>query len=213
METEKPTVLIVEDEGDLADLYADYLAEVATTKHAATGEQARDRMSEDVNVILLDRRLPDVMGEELIPDLREQNPTVGIAMVTAVQPDFDILDIGFDDYLTKPVDKASLRAVVRSLATRSRYGSAVREYFSLLSKRAALLTEIPEADLQENPDYQDLEDRITELKSEVDDLLAGFSEEDYIAQFRQLRPDPRNEPPEATSIRTELPTNDTQTDH
>lgn len=76
-------------------------------------------MSTEVDVVLLDRRLPDMMGEELIPEVREQNPDVGIAMVTAVHPDFDILDMGFDDYLTKPVDKHALTELVHTLSTRS----------------------------------------------------------------------------------------------
>lgn len=209
MDNELPTVLIVEDEEDLVDLYAAYLAEMAQTRQAGTGAEARELMAADVDVVLLDRRLPDMMGEELIPEFREQNPDVGIAMVTAVEPDFDILDIGFDDYLTKPVDKHALKELVHTLSTRSQYGSNVREYFSLLSKRAALLTTHAEDDLRDNPDYQALETHISERKSDVDTLLKNFSEEDYIAQFRQLGSEPNPEPEIAASIKSDLPTNDT----
>lgn len=209
MSTEQPTVLIVEDEEDLADLYASYLASIATIRRANSGDQARAEMSTEVDVVLLDRRLPDMMGEELIPEFRHQNPDVGIAMVTAVHPDFDILDMGFDDYLTKPADRHELKELVQTLAARSQYGSTVRDYFSLLSKRAALLTEYAEDDLQDHPDYQTLETKISERKADVDALLENFSEEDFIAQFRHPRSNHTTESPESDHIRSGLPINDT----
>lgn len=53
------TVLVVDDEKDLADVYAEHLKERYTVRTEYSGNEALEAMSPDVDVVLLDRRMPD----------------------------------------------------------------------------------------------------------------------------------------------------------
>lgn len=94
------TVLIVEDEQPLADLYAAWLTETYSIRTAYDGEQALDQLDEQVAVVLLDRRMPQLSGDDVLERIRERNYDCHVAMVSGVHPDFDIIEMGFDDYLT-----------------------------------------------------------------------------------------------------------------
>ena len=97
------TVLVVEDKEELAETFAAWLEPDHEVRLALTGHEALDLADETVDVVLLDRRLPDIDGREVLDRLRADGLDCRVCMVTAVQPDFDILDMGFDDYAVKPV--------------------------------------------------------------------------------------------------------------
>jgi len=106
MSEQPPLVLVVEDEPDLADLYAAWLGDEYRVRTAYGGQEALDELDEaddEVDAILLDRRMPGLSGDEVLAAVRERGIDCRVAMVTAVEPDFDILKMGFDDYLVKPV--------------------------------------------------------------------------------------------------------------
>ena len=93
-----PTVLVVEDEPDIAALYSGFLEERYDVTVAETATEAVDRVDAAVDVVLLDRRLPDGSGDDVLEHIRESGYDCRVAMVTAVEPDFDIIDMGFDLY-------------------------------------------------------------------------------------------------------------------
>jgi len=105
--TTGPTVLVVEDESKLADTYAGWLSGTYDVRTAYSGSEALDRLDEGVAVCLLDRRLPDSTADEVIEDVTARYPGCRVALVTGVTPDFDILEMEFDDYLVKPVTSAT----------------------------------------------------------------------------------------------------------
>ncbi|MFB6138237.1 MAG: response regulator transcription factor [Halobacteriaceae archaeon] len=180
------TVLVVEDERDLADLYADWLADEYDVRVAYTAQEALETVDDEVSVVLLDRRLPDRPGSEVLATIRERGLECRVAMVTAVDPDFDIVEMGFDDYLVKPVSRAELRETVDGLLSQRSYDERMREYAALARKRAVLESEKDQAKLAENEAYQELLERLDELSGEVDDLVAGFDEQAFSAAFRDL---------------------------
>lgn len=135
-----PTVLVVDDEPDVADAYAAQLSAGYHVKTAYSGEEALEKLGSDVDVVLLDRRMPGVSGDDVLEEIREMGIECRVAMVTAVDPDFDILDMGFDDYVVKPVSRDDLYETVDRLLTYSSYDDTFQQYFSLVSKRAALQT-------------------------------------------------------------------------
>jgi len=102
-------------------------------------------------------------------------------MVTAVPPDFDILEMPFDDYLTKPVSRDDLVGVADRLSRRSAYDRTVQEYFSLTSKRVALEAEKPPESLETNEEYAALLDEIEALEEELDDLADRLDDDDWEA--------------------------------
>ncbi|WP_372911614.1 HalX domain-containing protein [Salinigranum sp.] len=187
MSEQKPVVLIVEDEPDLADLYATWLDDEYTVRVAYGGREALEKLDESVSVVLLDRRMPDLSGDEALAEIRSRGFDCRVAMVTAVEPDFDIVAMGFDDYLVKPVSKDALHETVSNLLLRSAYDSGVQELFSLASKKALLESEKGPTALAESEEYQKLDDQLTELRDELDETLGQFDEgDDVSALYRDL---------------------------
>lgn len=181
-----PRVLIVDDERHLADLHARWLDEVYRVRVAYHGDEAIEALDHTVEVVLLDRRMPGLSGDEVLEVVRRRGYNCRVAMVTAVEPDFDILDMGFDDYLVKPVSFDGLKATVDRLLTRNSYDEQVDEYARLLSKKAALETEKNRRQLEESNAFADLESRIERLGSNVDSMVRSFDEEDVVAVLRDL---------------------------
>ncbi len=123
MSAKTPTVLVVEDESSIASFVALYLKnagyEVTT---AATGSEALARVAaSEVALIILDLMLPDIDGIEVCRRIRQRSD-VPILMLTARDEDVDKiigLEVGADDYLTKPFNPRELVARVKSVLRRS----------------------------------------------------------------------------------------------
>ncbi|WP_232701810.1 HalX domain-containing protein [Halobacterium wangiae] len=184
--TRPATVLVVEDERELADLFADWLCARYDVRTAYSAESALEQFDEDVDVVLLDRRLPESSGDDVLQTVRERGNDCQVAMVTAVDPDFDILELGFDAYVVKPVDREDLERLVSRLLARSLYSDEVQQYFSLASKRATLETSKTDEELVDDDRYQSLCDEITAMRSNLDQLVGELDEADFLAVFKDL---------------------------
>lgn len=180
------TILIVDDERDLADLYAAWLTQSFNVRTAYGGEAALDAHDEAVDVVLLDRRMPDMSGDEVLERLRNRDSDCQIVMVTAVDPDFDILEMGFDGYVTKPVNQEDLETVIDKMLSRRNYDQRLRDYYRLVAQRAALQEQKSETELANSEEFADLERRIDIAESEINDTVERFEEEDFEAAFRDL---------------------------
>jgi DNA-binding response OmpR family regulator len=117
------TVLVVEDESSIASFVALYLKNAGYgVKTAATGNQAlADVAAETPALIVLDLMLPDIDGIEVCRRIRKSSD-VPILMLTARDEDVDKiigLEVGADDYLTKPFNPRELVARVKSILRRS----------------------------------------------------------------------------------------------
>jgi two-component system OmpR family response regulator len=116
-------ILVVEDEPDIAallKLHLSELAEVTTADNGLTGlEKARQG---DWDAIVLDLRLPGLGGLDVCRELRQAGNQVPILMLTARATELDRvlgLELGADDYLTKPFGVLELQARIRALWRRS----------------------------------------------------------------------------------------------
>lgn len=176
------TVLVVEDNQALAGVFREWLAEIYEVRVANTGAEALDQLEDAVDVVLLDRRLPGISGSEVLDAIRASDGDYQVAMVTAVDPDEDVFEMGFDDYVTKPVARDELRSLVASLVARYQYSECVQWYFRLLSKRATIEREF-DGDLADSPDYQQLLADITAVEADLGALVEGFTTRDFDAQF------------------------------
>ena len=117
-------ILVVEDEHKVASFIARALREEAyAVDVAATGQKALELASDATyDVILLDIRLPGLSGIEVCRELRQSGIETPILMLTArslVPQRVEGLNVGADDYLTKPFAIAELRARVRALIRRA----------------------------------------------------------------------------------------------
>ncbi|MFD1585792.1 response regulator [Halorientalis brevis] len=183
------TILIVDDESAVTDVYAAHLQDEYDVRTAYDGSEAVEKLDEEIDAVLLDRRMPGMSGDEVLEHIREEGYDCRVAMVTAVDPDFDILDMGFDDYVVKPVSRDDLYETVDRLLTYSSYDDTFQKYFSLVSKRAALQTSKSQSALETNEEYQELTDRINELEAELDDAVMDLEEGEFGALFRMPEPD------------------------
>lgn len=165
-----PVVLVIEDERDLADLYMEWLDPDYEVRIAYDGASGLDRLDDAVDVALVDRMLPDLSGDEVLDRIRTQSFDCQVAMVTAVEPDFDILEMGFDDYVVKPVEREELIGVVATLLALRSTDGAVQQYFSAVAKRTALEAEKSRSELADNREYAELLASIEDFRSEVFEL-------------------------------------------
>jgi len=115
-------VLIVEDDRDVREMVAEYLGAQGYEVHqAAGGGDMREAIERDLpDVVLLDVRLPGEDGLTLARYLRERYD-VGIIMVTAADGVVDRvvgLEVGADDYVTKPFEPRELLARLKSVMRR-----------------------------------------------------------------------------------------------
>jgi DNA-binding response OmpR family regulator len=116
-------VLIVEDERELAAVIARVLDRngFAVDVAATASEGLRLRAVRDYDVLVLDRTLPDGSGDELCRRVVDEGAATKVLMLTArdaVAERVAGLELGADDYVTKPVAMAELVARVRALGRR-----------------------------------------------------------------------------------------------
>jgi DNA-binding response OmpR family regulator len=117
------SILVVEDEGSIASFIAMYLKKAGFgVRVAGTGAAAIEEVaSEAPSLIVLDLMLPDIDGIEICRRIRQASD-VPILMLTARDEDVDKiigLEVGADDYLTKPFNPGELVARVKSVLRRA----------------------------------------------------------------------------------------------
>jgi len=107
----EPTLLFVDDRPELADGYAERFDEY-DTRVAYGGHAGLEKLDDEVDIVFLDRRMPDLPGEEVLEEILDSEYDPQVVMLTGVEPDVDIVEMGFDAYLEKPVDPEALHEVV-----------------------------------------------------------------------------------------------------
>ncbi|WP_058992617.1 response regulator [Haloarcula sp. CBA1127] len=182
----RAAILVVDDEPAVADVYADQLGDRYTVETAYSGEAALSKLDSTVDVVLLDRRMPDLSGDEVLSAIREQRYDTRVAMVTAVDPDFDIIEMPFDDYVLKPVSKEDLFQTIEQLLLYADYEERLRECYSLTAKYAALESSKPQAVLDESEEFTALEAELAEVRAELDELTDSFDATDFELLFRNF---------------------------
>ncbi|WP_436903712.1 response regulator transcription factor [Halovenus halobia] len=172
--SENATVLVVDDEEEVADVYALRLRNDYDTRVAYGGEDALETIDIDVDIVLLDRRMPDISGDDVLAEIREKGYDCRVIMLTAVDPGLDIVEMPFDDYLCKPVEKDDLVAAINQQLQVQRYGDQLSEYYEVSSKLALLESELPPQEREQSEELDRLTERAEELQEELDDVLDEF---------------------------------------
>lgn len=166
-----PSVLVVDDEREVADAYALRLREVCDVETAYGGERALETIEADeFDVVLLDRHMPGISGDEVLQRLDERGFVGRVVMVTAIDPGFDVLDMPFDDYLCKPVDREDVRTAVDQQCSILGY-ELLGEYFGDEAKRRVIAAELPAEELDSHEQFQELEACTEQLEQRIGRLL------------------------------------------
>ena len=109
-------VLFIEDEPALRISYERFFRPRYAMAFASSGAEALARLAEESpDVVVLDMRLPDTDGVDLLRRIREARPTVPVIITTAyvsVEPQLHVLDLAHSAYLIKPFDLDELGAAI-----------------------------------------------------------------------------------------------------
>lgn len=168
---DEPRVLIVDDEEPLVDLYSQYLDEQYDVRKAYGGKEAIEAVDETVAVVLLDRRMPDLSGDDVLEWIRTNDYDCRVVMVTAVDPDIDIVQMSFDEYIYKPIDGETLVEAVEHQLTAKEYGDTFQELNQVCAKLNALEAEKSKEELEEIPEYNELKEKASRLSTKHEGLL------------------------------------------
>ena len=177
--TADPTVLIADDERAIADAYADGLSTEYDVRTAYSGTAAIDRLDSTVDVLLLDRRMPEVPGDAVLEEIEAREIDPRVVMVTAVEPDTDIIEMSFDEYLVKPVSTDRLVAVVERMLARQQQDEQLQQMLAVASTLATLETKLGYQQLEESREYQRLTEEFARLRKGID--LPTDEEDPYLA--------------------------------
>lgn len=187
MSTE-PDILVVDDETRLADLYAEWLQQDGwSVETVYDGDAALESLTASIEIVLLDRRMPERTGEDVLEAIRDGGYDARVVMATAVDPDFDIIEMGFDDYLVKPISQTELLTAVDHVTQRATYESDMQTYYTLVSKKALLESKKSAPELHDKEEYQTLCTRVEELEEQTDATVSGLRDHDeFVSVFQDI---------------------------
>jgi len=173
-------IIIVEDDPAIAEMLQYHLQSLSyEVKHFDNGAMARDYLqTAEYDLVLLDIMLPGYNGLDLCRELRQSRPSVPIMLLTSLDSEADRvvgLELGADDYLTKPFSMLECQARVKALLRRC----------ELNSQEAVASSDLPEnsppslqyEELTINPVTREvlLADESIELTQREFDLLYYFA--------------------------------------
>jgi DNA-binding response OmpR family regulator len=186
MSDDDATVLIVEDEERLADLFRRWLDDRYAVRVAGDLAEGRAQLDETVDVVLLDRRLPSARGDDLLETIADRELTPAVAMVTAVDPDFDLASKPIDTYVVKPVDRETVRELVAELLERRDHAATLQELLALISRRVTIEAEKTTHELDSSEEYQELCDRIDRLTTDLSEQVADLNPDEIQSVLRSV---------------------------
>jgi DNA-binding response OmpR family regulator len=125
-------VLAIDDDPSVLKMIVDYLGDndIRVTALGSGREIAAVLKRDPVDLVVLDLRLPDEDGMQIARRLRAELPELPIIMLTGLKDEADRvmgLELGADDYLTKPFSPRELLARIRALLRRSRAQQTVAD--------------------------------------------------------------------------------------
>ncbi len=133
---ERPRVLLVEDTVSLAAIYRQYLKdEDLDLQSVETGEAAKEAIAQSPpHLVLLDMKLPDIDGREVLRWIGEQGFPSAVVVMTAhssIDVAVDVMREGAQDFIEKPFDAYRLKTTVRNVLERRRLQYLVEDIQSL----------------------------------------------------------------------------------
>lgn len=167
---EKFSILVVEDDESQAKMYGRWLENVHNVKTATSGSEALEKLSDDTEVVFMDRKLPDMTASEILDAAGDTLKGKYVVMLTAAEPEVDILDLDIQEYLTKPVSKDDLEEVLENIEEQGKKTEKAQRLWSLVTKKSLLEDKNRLDELEKEKRYEKLKDEINSLKDEINDI-------------------------------------------
>jgi DNA-binding response OmpR family regulator len=178
-------ILIVDDFPDIVGLLQEFLNQNGfPTVIAGTADDLRRQLAVNkVALVLLDIGLPDADGTALLPELKQNDPDLGVIMLTAVtdlQTALACLRYGADDFLTKPVQFTDLLTTLRRVLEKRRLTIRNRQYQRQIEQATFRIQLAHELAMKMNSAYLSR----TELDEILHVILVGITAEEGL-QFNR----------------------------
>lgn len=125
---DRRTVLVMENEKELAEVYKSWLNDDYEVRVAYDGDEAIELYDEEVDVVLLDRTPSGASAHGVLRDIRELPGDCMAAMIASVEPEDDT-STELEAYIRKPADEESMRVVTENLMVLSDYDERGRSSF------------------------------------------------------------------------------------
>jgi len=165
VDEENQVILIIDDQVELVETYKGSLEDNYSVRVATDGPEGLAKFDADVDVVLLDRKMPGMSGEEVLTQLRASDVNCRVVMVTAVEPDLNLLSMNFDEYLVKPVSGTDLRNVVKRMLARNALEEHLQATFAVSTKLATIEEKLSADQLAQSQEYHDLLDEFESRRS------------------------------------------------
>lgn len=173
-----PRVLVVDDEESVVEMYTATLPAAYDVVTATSGARALDVVDDGFDVVVLDRRMSEISGDEVLEAIHRRGIDCHIIMVTAVEPDSSVIDLQWTDYVVKPIRPEALREVVERGLRIVEYSDRRRELTSKKLRRNVLEVELDAETLEDSAEYQRLLADIERLETEIATLEDGLERQD-----------------------------------
>ncbi|MFB6269780.1 MAG: response regulator [Halobacterium sp.] len=184
------TVLVVDDEEQFAESVGTWIDQRWDAVVATDGEEALRKYGPHVDVVLLDRRMPKLSGDETLQRIRRRDGDARVAMLTALEPDLDVVDLDYDMYLEKPVDRQEVLDATEELLRRSDYSQALQALYALSSKVAKLECQYEQAELADDERFQRLQSELERVREAAEADLQQY-DENQMTELLQVVEDAR----------------------
>ena len=173
-----PVVLLVEDDPQTAERHAEWLADDYEVRTVISGESALEQFDADVDVVVLDRQLPDMSGGGLLGRLRAREGDPAVGMLLGIEPDRRVLQLDVDEFGIQPLDREDYRALIASLDRRRTVDGAVEAYLSLLDRKRELESSVERDALKSDPEYRTVAGELLARRRQLESVLDRIQETD-----------------------------------
>jgi len=168
-------ILVVDDEVGITKVFDQILPYRVETAHS--GEEALRKMTATIDVVLLDRKMPDLSGDEVLEELRNRGHDQPVVLVTAMQPTPTAATLQYYEYLVKPVRSDKLQSTVDGALALSDHHLQIQEYYTLVDKILALEEVHPLSQSgQHEAVLTHLWDRLFDLQRRMDRPIEPFDD-------------------------------------
>jgi CheY-like chemotaxis protein len=174
-ENDTTTIMVVDDEERMAKCYKLFIQDTYDTFVTIGGQVAVDNLTREVDVVLLDRRMPEMHGHEVLEHISQGDYNCRVIIISALDPDMDIIEYDFSKYLSKPVVKEELLNAIEQVRMLDQYENLLTEYYQAVEKYSIMKSEFDPFTLEESDEFQALKENISQTQEEIDDVLSVFN--------------------------------------